>query len=82
MVKKQNIAWGRIEIHTRPWREMQKNLDHLEDARIEGIITKIIWKKQGGKVWTGLIWLKIGRSGDKHKNEPAVSIKSGYFLTS
>jgi hypothetical protein len=37
---------------------------HLEDTGINGrIISEGILEKQGGKVWTGLIWLRIGTSG-------------------
>jgi hypothetical protein len=40
------------------------NLDHLEDLGIDG--TKNIetyLKGKDGKIWTGLIWLRIGASG-------------------
>jgi hypothetical protein len=35
--------------------------------------------KQGGKVWTGFFWLRIGTSGE-HGNEPSGSIKGGELL--
>jgi hypothetical protein len=37
---------------------------HLEDLRTDGrIILKLILKRQGGRVWIGFTWLKIGISG-------------------
>jgi hypothetical protein len=36
----------------------------LEDPGVDGKITlEWILGKQGGKVWTGCIWLRIGMSG-------------------
>jgi hypothetical protein len=36
--------------------------DHLEDLGVDWrIILKLIIKKWYGKVWPGLIWLRIGR---------------------
>jgi hypothetical protein len=44
-----------------------ENLDgrvHLEDHSIDGRkILEWILGKQGGEVWTGCIWLRIGISG-------------------
>jgi hypothetical protein len=35
-----------------------------EDLGIEGKVTlQLILGKQGGKMWTGIIWLRIGTSG-------------------
>jgi hypothetical protein len=41
-----------------------KERDHLQGLGIDGkvIVEWILWK-EGGKVWTGLIWLRIGTSG-------------------
>jgi len=45
--------------------ENLKGRDHLEDLGIdERIITEWILGKQGKKLWTGFIWLKIGNSGE------------------
>jgi len=39
--------------------------DHSEDVGVAWrIILEWILKKLGGKVWTGLIWLRIGTSGE------------------
>jgi hypothetical protein len=39
--------------------------DHSEDGRADGMITsEWILGKQGGKVWSGYIWLRIGTSGE------------------
>jgi len=46
------------------WSENLKVRDHSEDLSIDGnIMLECILGKQGGKVWTGSIWLKIGASG-------------------
>jgi len=39
--------------------------DHSEDMGVDGNIILLEWMlgKQGGKMWTGLIWLMIGTSG-------------------
>jgi len=53
---------------------------HSENTGIDGkIILEWILGKQGVKVWTGFVWLRIGTSG-KHGNEPSVSIKRGEFF--
>jgi hypothetical protein len=41
--------------------ETKRPLDDL-DVRMR-IISESIFKKQGGKSWTGFIWLGIGTSG-------------------
>jgi hypothetical protein len=43
---------------TKFWSENLKGRYHSEDLGIYGKIGK-----QGGKVWTGCIWLRIGTSG-------------------
>jgi hypothetical protein len=38
--------------------------DHPKDLGVDGNIKlRRILRKQGGNVWTGFIWLKIGTSG-------------------
>jgi hypothetical protein len=56
-------TWERCKIHTTIWLENLKGTDHLEDLGIGGkIILEWITGKQGGKVWTGCIWLRTGTS--------------------
>jgi hypothetical protein len=44
--------------------ENLKGRDHSEDLGVNGrIIFECILGKQGGKVWTEFIWLRIGTSG-------------------
>jgi hypothetical protein len=46
------------------WWENVKGRGHLEDLGIdEKIISERIFRKQGGRVQTGCIWLRIGTSG-------------------
>jgi hypothetical protein len=41
-----------------------KTRDHSEDLGVDGkIIFKRILGKQGGKVWIGCIWLRMGNGG-------------------
>jgi len=45
-------------------REKRKR-DHLEDPGVEGRITlRWIFRKWDVMVWTGSIWLRIGRGGE------------------
>jgi hypothetical protein len=37
--------------------------DHLEDTDRDGKISEWILEKEGGRIWTGFIWLRIGASG-------------------
>jgi hypothetical protein len=47
------VCWGNL-----------KGRDHLEDMGLdEKMILEWILEKQGGKGWTGVIWLRIGTSG-------------------
>jgi hypothetical protein len=44
--------------------ERQEDRDHWEDKDVGGwTILKWILERQVGMVWTGLIWLRIGKSG-------------------
>jgi hypothetical protein len=39
--------------------------DYSEDVRVDvKVILEWILGTKGGKLWTGLIWLRIGTSGD------------------
>jgi hypothetical protein len=43
--------------------ESVKGRDHLEDLDVDGrIVLKLILRKQGWRVWIGLIWLGIDTS--------------------
>jgi hypothetical protein len=57
--------------------------NHLEDPRVDGMmILKWIFRMWQGEVWTGLIWLRVGKGG-RHlelHNEPSGSIKWEEFL--
>jgi hypothetical protein len=42
------------------WLENLKGRDHSEDLGVDGwIILEWILRKQGGKVQTGFVWLKV-----------------------
>jgi hypothetical protein len=52
------------EEHIKFWLRNPKGRDHTENLGIDGrIISECILRKQGGKVQTGCIWLRIGTSG-------------------
>jgi hypothetical protein len=54
-----------------------------EELRVyERIIFQRILEEQGGKLWTGYIWLRIGTSDGffEHDNETLVSIRGGELL--
>jgi hypothetical protein len=51
---------GRDEKFVVFWLENLKGRDHSEDMDIDGrIILGWVLRKQGGKVWTGFVWLRI-----------------------
>jgi len=41
-----------------------KERNHLKKAGVDERILKWNFKKQDGRTWTGLIWLRIGTSHD------------------
>jgi hypothetical protein len=57
--------------------------DYFGDQGVDGrILLPWILRKQEVRMWTGFIWLGIGRvvSSVKHGIEPLSSIKGGEFL--
>jgi hypothetical protein len=63
--------------------ENLKGKDYLEDMSLDGkIILEWILGKQGGRMWTGCIWIRIGinRGSCEHGNEPSGFIICGEFL--
>jgi len=66
------------EIYTKFLSGSLKGSDHLKDRRI---ILERLLQKQGGKVWTGFIWLRIAIS--EYGNEPSDCMEGegGDFLT-
>jgi len=49
---------------TKFWSENLKGRKYPVDLNVgERIIVEWVLEKQGGKVWTGFIWLRIGISG-------------------
>jgi hypothetical protein len=55
--------WERIEIYTKFLLGNLKGRSYSEDQGIGGrMILELVLKKQGGKLWTGFIWLRIGTS--------------------
>jgi hypothetical protein len=70
-------------MHTIFWLENLKGRCRSEDPRIDGrIILEWILGKEGGKLWTGFIWLRIGTTTGscEHGDGPSGSIKGGEFL--
>ena len=54
---------GGTEIHTGILCRHLKE-DHLEELRVDGRrVLKWFLKKEDGRLWTGLIWLRIGGIG-------------------
>ena len=39
--------------------------DHLEDLGVDGIYLKWVFKKWGGEVGTGFLWIRIGTGGGR-----------------
>jgi len=75
-------VWGTGEVRKRFWWGNLREREDLEDSSINGSITlQWIFKKWGGEARTGLIWLRIGKSGGHfYGNEPTDSLTMGEFL--
>jgi hypothetical protein len=51
-------------MHTKVWSENLEGRDHLQDLDINGkIMLEWILGKYGGKVWIGVMWLRIVTGG-------------------
>jgi len=47
------VRWGNV-----------KNRNHLEDMVVDGrIMLQLVFNKQDGWTWTGLLWFRLGTSG-------------------
>jgi len=72
-------------MHKTFWLDCMKQTDHLGDPDIHGkIVLKWILKKEGVRMWTGIIWLMIRPAASccEHSNEVSDFIQSREFLTS
>jgi len=53
-----------LDFYARVWLDNLKERGYSDDLDVDGkIILEWILGKQGGKIWTGLIWVMIGISG-------------------
>jgi hypothetical protein len=61
MIWAEHVArMGVMEMHTQFWSENVKKRDHSEDLGVDGnIILEWFLRKEGGKVWTEGIWLRV-----------------------
>jgi hypothetical protein len=64
MGKAYSTNWGK-EVRICHWLESQNERDHYENKDIGGWII-LIWilERQDGVVWIGLVWIRIGTSGE------------------
>jgi hypothetical protein len=65
-------------MHIKFWSENMKGRHHAEDLDIDArIILEYVLGKQGWKLWTEIIWFRIGIRGGlcEHGNEISGSIK-------
>jgi hypothetical protein len=57
--------WRKREVHTEFWWGNLKERDCFEGLVVDGrSVLKSVIKETGGRLWTGLIWLNIGTSGE------------------
>jgi hypothetical protein len=71
-IKSRKVRWAGHIARTREtrnaykvWSENLKGRDLSEELGVDGrIILEEILGKEGGKVWTGCIWLRIGINGE------------------
>jgi hypothetical protein len=57
-------VWETEEVHTRFWLGDVRKRACFEDIGVDGkIILKWIVQKWNEELWTGLIWLRIGKGG-------------------
>jgi len=57
-------------VHTGLWWGNLRERDHLEDRDVDGRIIILRWifrKLDGGRAWTGSMWLRIGTGGGHSK---------------
>jgi hypothetical protein len=76
-------VWGTEEGQTGSRRGTMKGRDHSENlAGEERIILKSTLKEYNGRAWTGLLWLRVKRSGGfcEDGNEPSGCKKRKKFL--
>jgi hypothetical protein len=69
---------GTKEVHTGFWCENLREIEHLEDLRVDGrLLLKCIFMKCHRKEWIEFIWLGIRTDGGLCEcgNEPSDSIK-------
>jgi hypothetical protein len=59
--------------------ENLKQKDYSENLHVDGrIILNIIIRKEGGRMWTAVMWLRTRTC--EHYNEPSSSIKGKEFV--
>jgi hypothetical protein len=78
------VARMERKINTYKYSKNVKGTDHFGSVWVEdGIILKLIMKKCGVRLWTGVSCIKIGSvaSSCEHSNELSSSIKSRGFFT-
>jgi hypothetical protein len=55
---------GEIRIYTKLWSSKLKESDHSKELVVDGkIILEWILGKDGGKLWTVFIWLRVRTNG-------------------